>query len=68
MSNYFDRLFGDPKVIETIIFILSKEYKLNFTEFANCVEEMKYINPKLKDMIEESRKEMIDFANQRKKK
>lgn len=69
MSDYFDKFIGtNPKIREEIVFILSKEYKLNMTVLGKCAKEMVKNNLKLKDLFEESRKDMIDFVNERNKK
>ena len=70
ISNYFDKLIGtNPKICDEIVFLLSKEYKLNMYVLGNCAKEMVQNDLKLKDMFEGSfSKEMIDFVNERNKK
>jgi len=69
MSDYFDKLLGNnEKVLKEMVFILSKEYKLNMSVLGNCAKEMVTNNQKLKEMFNDSfSKDVIDALKQRNK-
>jgi len=70
ISDYFDRLFGnDEKVLKEMVFILSKEYKLNMSVLGNCAKEMIKNNQKLKELSKDTfSKDVIVSLKERNKK
>jgi len=70
MSDYFDELLdNNEKVLKEMVFILSKEYKLNMSVLGNCTKEMIKNNQKLKELSKDTfSKDVIDGLKDRNKK
>lgn len=70
ISDYFDKLFGNnEEVLKEMVFILSKEYKLNMSVLGNCAKEMIKNNQKLKELSKDTfSKNVIDGLKERNKK